>query len=192
VKPNIKTSILTGLLLALIMSLGLVGNGMAVKEKTKSSKLPMAPNFQLEDINGKTVSLSDYRGKVVLVNFWATWCPPCRMEIPHFIALQNEYKDKGFVILGLAGDDEGIKVVKPFAEKNRINYPILLQDNKVADDFGGIVGIPTSFLIDTQGKIVKKYFGYTETAVIKKDMESLLPVQKKDKTNTKSVPQAKK
>jgi cytochrome c biogenesis protein CcmG/thiol:disulfide interchange protein DsbE len=183
-------TILSGILLAIVVSLGFVEVTQAAATKSNAPKLPMAANFQLKDINGKTVSLSDYKGKVVLVNFWATWCPPCRMEIPHFIELQNQYKDKGFVILGLAGDDEGAKVVKPFAEKMKMNYPVLIQDEQVADNYGGIVGIPTSFLIDTKGQIVKKYIGYTETSVIIKDMKPLLPV-KEEKKETKAPAKAK-
>jgi cytochrome c biogenesis protein CcmG/thiol:disulfide interchange protein DsbE len=190
IKPSLKKSIGAGILMVSILFSGMTGTIHAASAKPNAPKLPLAANFQLKDINGKTVSLSDYKGKVVLVNFWATWCPPCRMEIPHFIELQNQYKDKGFIILGLAGDDEGAKVVKPFAEKMKINYPVLIQDEQVADNYGGIVGIPTSFLIDTKGQIIKKYIGYTETSVIIKDMKPLLPV-KEEKKETKSPAKVK-
>jgi cytochrome c-type biogenesis protein len=127
-----------------------------------------APNLTLKTLDGKTVSLADYKGKVVLVNFWATWCEPCRVEIPELIEMQHKYQDRGFTILGLAMDDEGKEVVAPFVAKERfdvngqqlpMDYPILLGNEDVADKFGGLLGYPTSVLISRDGHQIKRITG---------------------------------
>jgi len=162
VKPNIKTSILTGLLLALIMSLGLVGNGMAAKEKTKSSKLPMAPNFQLQDINGKTVSLSDYRGKVVLVNFWATWCPPCRAEMPAMQRLNDKMAGLDFVMLAVNVEPDGEHTVPSFLQGKSYTFPILLDLGAKAQNRYGVFRFPETFIIGKDGVILNHILGARE------------------------------
>lgn len=134
----------------------------------------IAPQFTLDDINGKSVSLNDYKGKVIILDFWATWCPPCREEIPDFIALQNEYGKKGLQIIGIAVDRDGIKSVKPFYENMGMNYPVLLTDGKVESRYGGIRAIPTTFIIDKKGSIVKKYVGFQSKAVFEKEIKELL------------------
>src|SRR5258708_37842438 len=124
------------------------------------------PELKLKDVSGKDVSLADYKGKVVFVNFWATWCDPCRVEIPWLIAMQNKYGPKGFTVVGIAMDEEGKSVVAPFLDKERfdvdgqklpMNYPIVLGTDATADKFGGILGYPSSFLISRDGKIVAKF-----------------------------------
>lgn len=137
-----------------------------------------APNFKLKDIDGKDVKLSDYKGKVVIVDFWATWCVPCKKEIPDFIDLQNKYKNQGFTFIGISVDEDGAKVVKPFYKEMKMNYPVVLMDDKIQEQFGGIRGYPTTFLIDQNGKIIKKYFGTTEKKVFEDDIQSLLAKQK--------------
>jgi thiol-disulfide isomerase/thioredoxin len=128
----------------------------------------IAKEFKLRSIDGKQVSLWEYRGKVVLVNFWATWCGPCRTEIPWLIAMQQKYEGQRFTILGLAMDDEEESVVTPWVAKERfsvngeriaMNYPILIGTSEVADSFGGLLGFPTSVLISKDGKIVKRVTG---------------------------------
>jgi thiol-disulfide isomerase/thioredoxin len=146
-----------------------------------------APDLVLQDLNDKQVSLKDYSGKVVLVNFWATWCDPCRTEIPWIIALAQKYGDQGFVVLGVAMDDEGKKVVQPFVEKERfdvngqklpMNYPILIGDGDSADKFldavGGIVGLPTSVLISRDGKRVHTIIGPVDPEKLERDIQGLL------------------
>lgn len=118
-----------------------------------------APEFKIKNLEGREVSLSDLKGKVVLVNFWATWCKPCTIEIPWLIELQKEYGDKGFTVVGIAMDDEGTKVVGPYVQKEKIDYPIWIGNDDVAAKFGGVLGIPTSFLISKDGQIVEKYLG---------------------------------
>ncbi len=118
-----------------------------------------APDFTLSSVNGEDVSLSDYKGKVVIVDFWATWCPPCRKGIPDLISLQNEYKDKVKVI-GISLDRENTKDGVPgFVDRMGINYPVVYFNDKVIIDFGGVNAIPTTFIIDQKGNIVKKMVG---------------------------------
>jgi thiol-disulfide isomerase/thioredoxin len=141
------------------------------------------PQLTLKDLNGKDVNLADYKGKVVFVNFWATWCDPCRIEIPWLIAMQNQYGPKGFTVLGIAMDEEGKSAVAPFLDKERfdvdgqklpMNYPILLGTDEAADKFGGILGYPSSFLISRDGKIVTKFQGLKSEDELHKAVESLL------------------
>src|ERR1700740_1377000 len=132
---------------------------------SNTSSASLAPDVTFKDLDGKAVPLSEYKGKVVLVNFWATWCEPCQIEIPWLIEMQQKYSSKGFIILGVDVDDEDSKVVSAFLAKERfqvdseklpINYPVLRGDDAVADKFGGLLGYPTTFLISRDGKIVKR------------------------------------
>ena len=118
-----------------------------------------AANFALADANGAPVKLSDYMGKVVLLNFWATWCGPCKVEIPWFIEFEKTYKDRGFVTLGVSMDDDGWKAVKPFMAQRAINYSVMVANDPVAELFGGIDSLPTTFLIDREGRIASRHFG---------------------------------
>jgi len=133
-----------------------------------------APSFTLQDLKGNQISLSDFQGKVVVLDFWATWCPPCVKEIPHFIELYEQYKDRGFAMVGISLDRQGVSVVKSFAQKYRVNYPILMTDGQVDKAYGGITGIPTTFVIDSAGNIRQKYIGYREKAVFEADIKALL------------------
>lgn len=119
----------------------------------------VAPDFALKDANGATVHLSDYRGKVVLLNFWATWCGPCKLEIPWFIEFERELKDRGFAVLGVSLDDDGWKSVKPYIEQRKVNYRIMLGNDAIADQYGGVDALPTTFLIDREGRIAAKHQG---------------------------------
>ena len=139
-----------------------------------ASEKKTAPDFTLTDLNGKNVSLTEFRGKIVILDFWATWCPPCILEIPHFIELQDKYRDMGFAMVGISLDQAGIEVVKTFAQKYKINYPILMNDGQVHIAYGGISSIPTTFVIDPAGNIRKKYIGYIEKTVFEEDIKTLL------------------
>ncbi len=133
------------------------------------------PDFALPSaVDGKVVKSSSFRGKAMLVTFFATWCPPCRQEIPTLKKLQDEFKDKGFSVIGLSVDEGGPRVVAKLVKKEAINYPVLMADRATANDFGGIAGIPTSFLINRKGHVVKRYPGYTPHALLVKDIESIL------------------
>ncbi len=161
-----------------------------------------APDVTFKDLDGKDVPLSQYRGKVVLVNFWDTWCEPCQVEIPWLIEMQQKYSSRGFTILGVDADDESNKEVSAFVSKEvfnvngqklAMNYPILRGNDAVADKFGGLLGYPTSFLISRDGKVVKKVQGLVSYEEIAQGIESQLgaaapPVQYAS-TNEVSVPQ---
>ncbi len=133
-----------------------------------------APNWELKDLDGKTVHSSDFKGKVVVLDFWATWCAPCRMEIPGLISLQKKYAQRGLVIVGASVDEGGASMVKQFMEKLGMNYPVLLTDEKMQDMFGGIEVVPTTFIIDREGHIVKKYFGLTDESEFEQEIKPLL------------------
>ena len=133
-----------------------------------------APDFTLLDIDGNEMTLSDFKGKVVILDFWATWCPPCKALIPNFIELYDEYKDEGLEILGVTMDWNAERVAGPFAEENGINYIILLGDRDVSDLYGDIMSLPTIFIIDREGGIRKKYMGYRDKGVFERDIKELL------------------
>jgi peroxiredoxin len=118
-----------------------------------------APPWQLKDVDGKAVQLSDFKGKVVVLNFWATWCPPCRAEIPDFITLQDKYAKQGVTFVGISVDQGGPEVVSSFVKKSKINYPIVLGNMDVAEQYGVTQGIPTTFVINRQGTIVANHLG---------------------------------
>jgi peroxiredoxin len=112
-----------------------------------------APAWQLKDVNGTVVSFDQFKGKVVVLDFWATWCAPCRSEIPGYVALQEKYARAGLVMVGVSLDREGPEVVKKFMTDQKINYQIVLGDEKIVEAFGGVEAIPTTFIIDRQGTI---------------------------------------
>ena len=133
-----------------------------------------APSWQLKDVNDKTIRSADFKGKVVILDFWATWCAPCRMEIPGFIALQKKYAQQGLVVVGASVDEGGASMVKQFMEKLGMNYPVVLADEKMQDQFGGIEAIPTTFIIDRTGRIVKRDFGFTDKDEFEQEIKPLL------------------
>lgn len=141
--------------------------------KARDERKP-APDFALKDADGKTVRLSDYRGKVTLLNFWATWCGPCKIEIPWFMDFERRHKDKGFAVIGVSMDDEGWDVVKPFVNHLAINYRIVMGNSEVADAFGGVSALPTTFLIDREGKVAAVHVGLAPKSDIENGIEELL------------------
>lgn len=138
-----------------------------------------APDVVLKDLQGNEFKLSDYRGKVVIVNFWAEWCPPCKIEIPHLVALYNKYKDKGLMIFGVAVDSKNDEVIGEKAHALGVNYPVINGDNdhaRVRRSFPPIRGVPASFVINKQGKINSTYTGFNPKIVeqIEAEIQTLL------------------
>jgi thiol-disulfide isomerase/thioredoxin len=132
-----------------------------------------APEFAVKGMDGKTVSLAEARGKVVLLNFWATWCGPCRMEVPDLVQLQTKYKDR-LQVIGLVIDDEDDAAVRNFARRYSINYPIAMATNEMRFLFGGVPALPTSFIIDAQGRVVQKHIGLRDPVLYETEIRALL------------------
>ncbi len=132
-----------------------------------------APDFNLTALDGKALTLAGSKGKVILLNFWATWCGPCRAEIPDLIELQNKYKER-LQILGLVVDDDDQDAIKEFTEKFGINYPVALATNDIRMQYGGIVALPTSFVLDAEGRIVQKHEGLRDPVLYETEIRALL------------------
>ncbi len=174
----------TGIFLVIVLILFIVNNsGNEPKEGplppnyTTTTAYPPAPDFTLPSVNGKKITLSDYRGKVVIIDFWATWCPPCRRGIPYLISLKSEYGSKGLEIIGISLDaiTRGTQAqVIPFIKNYGINYPIVTGNMDIVQRFGGIRSIPTTFIVSKDGKILARYTGLapksTIEAVVKKGL----------------------
>lgn len=156
----------------LVLLLVLLG-GCKPQPSINPSAHPVAPEFSLTDINGQKLDLTGYRGKIVLLDFWATWCAPCKTEIPHFIDMQNKYGPQGLQIVGLSMDDSAGPVKKFYADQ-KINYPVAIADDKLAEAYGGVLGLPIAFLIDRDGRIIAKHTGETEAAVFEKEIGEAL------------------
>lgn len=133
-----------------------------------------APDFALKDANGKVVHLSDYKGKVVLLDFWATWCGPCKLEIPWFVDLQRKNKDRGLEVLGVSMDDDGWESVKPFLSELGVNYRVVMGNDATAQAYGGVDALPTTFLIDRAGKIAAVHVGLASRKEFVDGVEQLL------------------
>jgi peroxiredoxin len=133
-----------------------------------------APDFALTSLDGKVVKLSDYRGKAVLLNFWATWCSPCKVEMPWFVDLQKKYGSDGLVVLGIAMDDTEADKIAKFASEMGVNYPVLLGTDKVSEEYGNVEYLPTSFYIDRQGRIVGKGTGLLGRGEVEENVQKAL------------------
>ena len=133
-----------------------------------------APDFSLSSLDGKTLKLSDYRGKAVLLNFWATWCEPCKIEMPWFIELQKQYGPKGLQVLGVAMDDTDPKDIVDFAHKMGVNYPIAVGREAVGDQYGGIPYLPSTFYIDRDGRVVDRVYGLVSRSEIEDNIKKAL------------------
>ena len=129
-----------------------------------------APDFMLLNLQGESITLSDYRGKVVLINFFATYCPPCRIEIPDFVRLQDRYASKGFTVIGISVDQNGERILPGFVRTLGIQYPVLLATSKVIKDYGNIYALPVSFLIDRDHRIIRHYTGM----ITEKELEPVI------------------
>ena len=162
--------------LSLVVSAGCSSSPRTVRAASlkPSKERKKAPDFELKDANGQTVRLSDYRGKVVLLDFWATWCGPCKIEIPWFQEFERQNKDKGFAVIGVAMDDDGWDVVKPFAQQRGINYRLVLGNDKVSDLYGGLDALPTTLLIDRDGNVAAVHIGLSGRNEFEDGIQELL------------------
>jgi cytochrome c biogenesis protein CcmG/thiol:disulfide interchange protein DsbE len=146
------------------------------KPAVDTSQLKAAPSWVMRNLDGVVVSSDAYAGKVVLVDFWATWCGPCKKSIPHLIDLHDEYKDKGFAVIGVSMDQAGPRKVIPFVAQYQINYPVLMVTQQVWNDFGGIRGVPTAFIISQDGKIYQKLVGLRPKEAYERPIKALLGI----------------
>jgi len=168
--------LVAGLLFAVTASISGCGKAGPVVQANE-------PDVTFKDLQGSNLTLASFKGKVVVVNFWATWCAPCRTEIPMLIGVQQKYSSQGLTLLGVAMDDEGTKVVQPFVQTMKfdvsgqpmtMNYPIVIGNDDISTKFGGMLGLPMTFLISRDGKVAKKYMGELTEAELTKDIQSLL------------------
>ena len=136
----------------------------------------LAPDFSLPDLTGHKLDLSSYRGKVVLLDFWATWCDPCREEIPYFVELQNMYRDQGLQIIGVSMDD-GPEPVREFYQHFKMNYPVVMGDARTGVLYGGVLGLPIAFLIGRDGRISSKHAGAMDISSLDREIKAQLQVQ---------------
>jgi len=139
----------------------------------RPGEFAVAPDFSLPQLNGDPLQLSAYRGKVVLLDFWATWCEPCRVETPHLVELQNKYGAQGFQIIGVSMDDSP-EPVRDFYRQFQMNYPVVMGTAKVGESYGGVLGLPIAFVIGRDGRIYTKHIGATEASVFEKEVTELL------------------
>lgn len=133
-----------------------------------------APEFVREQMNGETFRLADHRGEIVVVNFWATWCPPCRREIPGFIQLQHDLGAQGVTFVGVSLDETGFAAVRPYAEKMGINYPLVVGNDRLARQYGGVRALPTSFVVGPEGTVQYARPGFVPEAELRRQLEPLL------------------
>jgi peroxiredoxin len=142
-------------------------------EKAIQDRKP-APDFMLTDAKGALIKLSDYKGRVVLLNFWATWCGPCKIEIPWFVEFQNKYKDRGLAVLGVSMDEDGWQTVRPFIAAQNMNYRVAIGTDQVTRRYGGIASLPTTFIIDQEGKIAAVHIGLVSKTNYAREILDLL------------------
>ena len=136
--------------------------------------MPPVPEFSVESMDGAVVTNADIDGKVALVNFWATWCGPCKIEMPWFVEFQRKFKDRGFTVLAVSLDENGWEPVREFAEEHQFNFPVLMGDDEVSDAFGGIYVLPTTLIVNRQGKVVFTHQGLVSKATYVEEIEALL------------------
>jgi peroxiredoxin len=176
-----RRRVLTGIALACVavglyllwpLALHYAARAIIESREVKVGRTP--PDFSLKDTNGKRLSLSGYQGKVVVLNFWATWCGPCKTEIPWFIEFEKQFQTRGFTVLGVSMDEEGWKVVNPYVAEHKINYPIVLADEEVNESYGGIEALPTTLLIGRDGKVAFLHAGLISREDYEKEIRKLL------------------
>ena len=159
-------------ILASILLLALAATAQSPKTSKSSTGRSPAPNFNLKDASGKDVKLADLKGKVVLVNFWATWCEGCQVEIPWFVEFQREYADRGLAVVGIAMDDDW-KSVKPWIEEKKVNYPVVIGNQGLGKQYG-LIGMPLTALVDREGRIADVHNGIVDKTATEQRIKDLL------------------
>lgn len=176
IKPRVRLAIHKYALTILLASQCFSVTGMRPAFATEVFVGSQAPEFVRTDISHKKLDLKAYRGKVILLNFWATWCPPCQVEIPSFVAWQNKYGPRGLQIIGISMDDDPALVLSLYG-KLRLNYPVAMGDEMLGELYGGVFGLPVTFLIDRRGNVRAKYQGETNLKKVELQVQSFLPRQ---------------
>jgi peroxiredoxin len=160
-------------LICTLLILVAAGFYLRVPQRSQTRASLTAPDFSLPELDGQVLELSSYRGKVVLLDFWATWCDSCREETPRLVDLQKKYGEKGLQIIGVSMDD-GPEPVREFYRRFRMNYPVVMGNAKVGELYGGVLGLPIAFVIDRNGHIYAKHVGATGVSVFEHDVRALL------------------
>lgn len=191
--PAYRNSIALLALLFLAIFTSCSGSHSSSSEAKSSAKAhadrKAAPGFTLTDSNGSKVQLADYRGKAVLLNFWATWCGPCQVEIPWFKEFEQQYKSKGFAVLGVSMDEDGWTAVKPYIAEHKLNYRILLGDDSVSQLYGGLDALPTTFMIDRDGKFAfTPHVGLIDKSEYVSEIQSLIDERPESVSSHMRVP----
>ncbi|MGD8779626.1 MAG: TlpA disulfide reductase family protein [Ignavibacteria bacterium] len=178
-----KSWIYTGIFLIIFLIFFIINNSGSEAEqgpyppnynKTNDTVSKLAPDFTLKTTDGNDLTLSDYKGKVVILDIWATWCPPCRRMIPDLVELKEQYGDKGFEIIGISVDQQSRADVVPFMENYKINYPIVFIDQKMLISYGGFSNIPTSLILNKNQEIVNKHVGVLPKETLEEEIKNLL------------------
>jgi thiol-disulfide isomerase/thioredoxin len=165
---------------AVLVAGSLLAPALVSGEVVKPRYRKVAPGFTLSDAKRAPVTLSDFKGKVVLLDFWATWCAASKVEMPWFAEFESRYKNSGLAIIGVSMDDEGWAIVSPYVEGRAISYPIVLGDHDIADRFG-LASLPVTLLIDRNGKVAAKHFGLVDKADVENEIRKLLKEHAKKK-----------
>jgi peroxiredoxin len=191
VKRNIVIFLVLVVVITAMLVFGRKKNSVSASTGAKitegSFKGKPAPDFSLETVDGKTLKLSDLRGKAVVLNFWATWCSPCKAEMPWFVDFQKQYAGEGLQIVGVAMDDSDKKDIQKFAQQMGVNYPVVLGKESLADQYGGVEFLPTTFYIDRSGNIQDRVFGIVDRQEAESSMKKVLASAAPSPANTVST-----
>jgi cytochrome c biogenesis protein CcmG/thiol:disulfide interchange protein DsbE len=168
-----RNKLIVGLLILIVIAGAYIYSRRTTSPISSVTRLRPAPDFTLKQLSGEPLTLSSYRGKVVLLDFWATWCEPCRKETLFFVDLQNKYGPQGLQIIGVSMDDTP-DPVPAFYREFKMNYPVVMGNANIGEQYGGVLGLPIAFLIDREGRIQSKHIGATDPSVFEKEIKNLL------------------
>ena len=172
-KPAAKLLLVALAIIGIVLALYSLHRNHGLKAGIRKPANQTAPDFTLPQLDGPDLRLSSYRGKLVLLDFWASWCGPCRVETPHLIELQKKYGERGLQIIGVSMDDSP-DPARAFYQQFRMNYPVVMGNAKTGELYGGVLGLPIAFLVDRDGRIKAKHIGATDPSVFEKEIATLL------------------